>query len=69
MQAGHAALPNGFGLDHSDDGAMVGVALNQLTDARRRDPISGAPWHKNVPARIEPVTTTEMTSSTAGVLR
>ncbi|MEV0294342.1 molybdopterin-dependent oxidoreductase [Nocardia sp. NPDC050710] len=56
MQAGHVALPNGFGLDHLGDGSpIVGVALNQLTDARRRDPISGTPWHKNVPARIESV--------------
>lgn len=66
MQAGHAALPNGFGLDHHGHGAMVGVALNQLTDARRRDPISGAPWHKNVPARIEPVTSTDTTSAMTG---
>ncbi|WP_328857094.1 molybdopterin-dependent oxidoreductase [Williamsia herbipolensis] len=58
MQTGHAALPNGFGLnltDEATDPALVGVALNELTDAQRRDPIVGTPWHKNVPARIEPV--------------
>ncbi|KQS01021.1 molybdopterin oxidoreductase [Williamsia sp. Leaf354] len=58
MQAGHAALPNGFGLALTDDGAAsrrVGVALNELTDAQRRDPVVGTPWHKNVPARVEAV--------------
>jgi anaerobic selenocysteine-containing dehydrogenase len=56
MQTGHAALPNGFGLDVAGDGSPInGVALNQLTDARRRDPIAATPWHKNVPARIEPI--------------
>lgn len=61
MQSGHAALPNGFGLDTTGDPSgdggepVTGVPLNQLTDARRRDPIAGTPWHKNVPARIESV--------------
>lgn len=55
MQSGHAALPNGFGIDtRGGAAAVVGVALNELTDARRRDPISASPWHKSVPARIEP---------------
>ncbi|MFF4783307.1 molybdopterin-dependent oxidoreductase [Streptomyces griseorubiginosus] len=56
MQAGHAALPNGFGLDlPTGDGGTerTGVAPNTLTDLRRRDPIAGSPWHKHVPARIE----------------
>ncbi|MEZ5096053.1 MAG: molybdopterin-dependent oxidoreductase [Nocardioides sp.] len=55
---GLAALPNGFGLDlptGSGDTTRDGVALNQLTDGARRDPFSGSPWHKHVPARIEPV--------------
>lgn len=30
-----------------------GVALNELTDHRRRDVFAGTPWHKYVPARIE----------------
>ncbi|MGW7042134.1 molybdopterin-dependent oxidoreductase [Streptomyces avermitilis] len=30
----------------------VGVAVNTLTDLHRRDPSSGTPWHKHVPARI-----------------
>ncbi|MDX3525232.1 molybdopterin-dependent oxidoreductase [Streptomyces sp. ID05-39B] len=56
MQPGHAALPNGFGLDlPTADGTTerTGVALNTLTDLRWRDPIAGTPWHKHVPARIE----------------
>ena len=58
MLAGHAALPNGFGLDHVDgDGNTVvaGVAPNALTSTGWRDPYAGTPWHKHVPARIEPV--------------
>ncbi|MFI6377090.1 molybdopterin dinucleotide binding domain-containing protein [Streptomyces sp. NPDC050546] len=58
MQAGHAALPNGFGLDlPTGDGGTerTGVALNTLTDLHWRDPIAGTPWHKHVPARIEPL--------------
>lgn len=56
MLAGHAALPNGFGLDYvDDDGNTVvpGVAPNALTSTEWRDPYAGTPWHKHVPARIE----------------
>ncbi|MFV3889708.1 molybdopterin oxidoreductase family protein [Mycobacterium tuberculosis] len=55
MLAGHAALPNGFGLDYTgDDGRTVvaGVAPNALTSTRWRDPYAGTPWHKHVPAAI-----------------
>lgn len=58
MQPGHAALPNGFGLDFVDtDGAVhvPGVAPNELTSAEWRDAYAGTPWHKHVPARIESV--------------
>lgn len=58
MQAGHLALPNGFGLDvDGRDGGSTrtGVAPNELTDDRWRDPIAGTPWHKHVPARVERV--------------
>lgn len=58
MQPGHVSLPNGQGLDVlQPDGTFLrrGVALNELTDAALRDPIAGTPWHKHVPARIEPV--------------
>jgi len=53
MQAGHASLPNGFGLEHA--GAVTGVAPNSLTSSDWRDEFAGTPWHKHVPARIEPV--------------
>jgi anaerobic selenocysteine-containing dehydrogenase len=56
MLAGHAALPNGFGLDYiDDDGHTVipGVAPNALTSTEWRDAYAGTPWHKHVPARIE----------------
>ena len=58
MQPGHLALPNGQGLDYvGDDGALhrVGVAPNELTTLDLRDPIAGTPWHKRVPARLEPI--------------
>ncbi|QLL07872.1 molybdopterin-dependent oxidoreductase [Mycobacterium vicinigordonae] len=56
MLAGHASLPNGFGLDYvAEDGRTVvpGVAPNALTSTNWRDPYAGTPWHKHVPARIE----------------
>lgn len=55
---GHISLPNGQGLDvRQADGSIkrLGVALNNLTDYRWRDPIVGTPWHKYVPARLERV--------------
>jgi anaerobic selenocysteine-containing dehydrogenase len=56
MLAGHASLPNGFGLDFTDaDGKTIvpGVAPNSLTSSDWRDEFAGTPWHKHVPARIE----------------
>ena len=58
LQSGHITLPNGLGVDHptdDDSPAQVGVALNTLTNSRHRDPIAGTPWHKYVPARLEPL--------------
>lgn len=55
---GHISLPNGQGLDvRQEDGSIrrLGVALNNLTDYRWRDPVVGTPWHKYVPARLERV--------------
>ena len=53
MQPGHVSLPNGMGLDEGGD--RVGVAPNELTSGADRDAIAGTPWHKSVPARLEPV--------------
>ena len=58
MLPGHASLPNGFGLDFTDDGGRAripGVAPNTLTSTEWRDAYAGTPWHKHVPARIERV--------------
>ncbi|WP_307808084.1 molybdopterin dinucleotide binding domain-containing protein [Streptomyces oryzae] len=55
MQPGHVSLPNGYGVDHPEHGSS-GVAPNELTSLHLRDPIAGTPWHKHVPARVEPVT-------------
>jgi anaerobic selenocysteine-containing dehydrogenase len=55
---GHAALPNGFGLDFLDEDGQTrvpGVAPNALTSTSWRDPYAGTPWHKHVPARIQAV--------------
>jgi anaerobic selenocysteine-containing dehydrogenase len=54
MLPGHASLPNGYGL-RTTDGAAAGVAPNDLTSSDWRDEFAGTPWHKHVPARIEPV--------------
>jgi anaerobic selenocysteine-containing dehydrogenase len=58
MLPGHAALPNGLGLDFVDDEGQTrvpGVAPNALTSTEWRDAYAGTPWHKHVPARIEAV--------------
>ncbi len=57
MQAGHISLPNGLGLSYpaGDSRHTTGVAPNELTSSEERDPIAGTPWHKHVPARVEPL--------------
>ncbi len=55
MQNGHISLPNGLGLDLPGSDQRTGVAPNDLTDLRRRDEYSATPWHKHVPARVEPL--------------
>lgn len=58
MLPGHASLPNGYGLDFAaTDGTVTapGVAPNALTASDWRDAYAGTPWHKHVPARIDPV--------------
>lgn len=57
-QRGHISLPNGLGLDYGEgDGVIlhVGVAPNDLTSGEDRDFLAGTPWHKHVPARLEPL--------------
>lgn len=55
MRQGHVSLPNGLGLTRTPGAAPVGVAPNELTSSEHRDPIAGTPYHKHVPARLEPV--------------
>ncbi|WP_439658563.1 molybdopterin-dependent oxidoreductase [Lentzea sp. HUAS TT2] len=52
MRSGHVSLPNGLGLTVKE---RTGVAPNELTAAEDRDEWAGTPWHKHVPARIEPL--------------
>jgi formate dehydrogenase len=56
MQPGHVSLPNGMGLDEptADGSPRAGVPPNELTSGGDRDWIAGTPWHKSVPARLEP---------------
>lgn len=57
LRAGHISLPNGFGLDHPDEQGeyrRTGVSPNELTVLEWKDDIAGTPWHKHVPARLEP---------------
>ena len=58
MRSGHISLPNGMGLDYPDETGehfRVGVAPNELTALEWKDDIAGTPWHKHVPARLEPL--------------
>ena len=57
MQQGHVSLPNGLGLaypDASGERRLTGVSVNELTATEDRDAFAGTPWHKYVPARLEP---------------
>jgi hypothetical protein len=57
LQPGHAALPNGFGLDlPTEDGVTdrVGVALNTLTDLTWRDPSPALPGTSTCPPASSP---------------
>ena len=58
MQSGHMSIPNGGGLTNglrSNQPETIGVPANQLTDSNYKDFLAGTPWHKYVPAQIEPV--------------
>jgi anaerobic selenocysteine-containing dehydrogenase len=54
MRAGHVSLPNGYGLADGSGRPVAGVAPNELTSGADRDWLAGTPWHKHVPARVEP---------------
>ncbi len=56
MLPGHISLPNGLGLDHPGQ-QTPGVSPNDLTSLQDRDPFVGTPWHKCVPAQVQPLST------------
>ena len=57
MQPGHISIPNGMGLyaEAEGDSEVVGVPPNELTTVDWKDKYAGTPWHKHVPAKLEPV--------------
>jgi anaerobic selenocysteine-containing dehydrogenase len=56
---GHVWIPNGFGMAYPGDAdgtlEVQGVNVNEISDARDRDPISGCPHHKYTLCRVEKV--------------
>jgi len=57
LRPGMVTLPHGYGMEHPDASGVRrrnGPALNLLTDAAHRDPISATPYHKYVPVRLRP---------------
>lgn len=59
IEAGHVWIPNGFGMAYpgadGDTLEVQGVNINELTDVRDRDPITGCPHHKYTLCRVEPL--------------
>jgi anaerobic selenocysteine-containing dehydrogenase len=59
QRPGFISLPNGLGLDYTNDSGeniRVGIAPNELTSSNSKDFFAGTPWHKYVPARVEKIT-------------
>jgi len=59
LQPGNVTLPNGMGVDYPavDGRVPAGASPNELTSTGEgyEDPFVGTPYHKHVPARLEPV--------------
>lgn len=58
MQPGHVSLPNGLGVDVTDEHGTYhkpGVSPNDLTSLHHRDWLVSTPWHKHVAARLEAI--------------
>ena len=59
LQPGNVTLPNGMGVDYPSEGGrrQAGSSPNELTSTggQYEDPFVGTPYHKHVPARLEPV--------------
>jgi formate dehydrogenase len=56
---GNLSMPHGYGLvwENEETGELEphGVNVQQLVSAQHRDPLSGVPYHKYIPARVEKV--------------
>lgn len=58
MQPGHISLPNGTGIEYTDEQGNVvkmGLAPNEFSASEDRDFLAGTPWHKHIPAKLEKV--------------
>ena len=58
MRPGLVGLPHGYGMEYPDEAGerrVHGPALNDLTDAAHRDPLTATPYHKHVRVRLIPV--------------
>ena len=57
LRRGMVTLPHGYGLDYPQgDGRRThGPSVNELTEARHRDPLTATPFHKHVRVRITPI--------------
>ena len=56
---GNLSMPHGYGLlwENEETGELEpqGVNVQELISAQHRDPLSGVPYHKHIPARVEKV--------------
>ena len=57
---GHVWMPNGFGMQTGPFGTnstseMVGANMNEITDTKDRDPISGCPHHRYQRVKLTPL--------------
>lgn len=54
---GNLSIPHGFGLVHTNKETgeleQIGVNVNELISADRREPMTGNPIHKYIPCRVE----------------
>jgi formate dehydrogenase len=58
---GNLSMPHGYGLlwENQETGELEphGVNVQELLSAQHRDRLSGVPYHKHIPARVEKVET------------
>jgi anaerobic selenocysteine-containing dehydrogenase len=56
---GNVSMPHGYGLLWEDESTgelkPVGVNVQELVSAAHRDPLTGIPYHKYIPARVEKI--------------